>query len=154
MHINKHPLHLMLVHFPVALLPMDLFCSIIAIETGDKTFLFAGYYALIGAVAFGWLAVITGTVDLITWKSTDAKEDQKVIAKGVVHGGIQIIVIMIYSGLAFLENYPYLEYPSTGVVVTKVVLVVSMFTGNYFGGELVLKHLIRKNNNESKIERS
>ncbi|ELR69654.1 hypothetical protein C900_04879 [Fulvivirga imtechensis AK7] len=147
MYIKKHPLHLMLVHFPVGLLPMDLFCSILALRTDDRTFLFAGFYALAGAVVFGWLAVITGTIDLITWKGNDAKEDQKVIGKGLIHGGIQIIVIMIYTGLAFLENYPYLEYPATGVVVTKTVLVMSMFIGNYFGGELVLKHLIKKKSN-------
>lgn len=147
MHINKHPLHLMLVHFPVALIPMDLCCSLLAIKTGNETFLFAGFYALVGAVFLGWAAVITGTIDLITWKSNDKKEDQEVLMKGVIHGALQITVIMIYSGLTFLQwqDYPYLEVPVKVVVVTKAILIAGMFAGNYFGGELVLKHLIPKN---------
>lgn len=138
----------MLVHFPVALLPMDLICSLLALNTGDQTFIFAGFYALAGAVFFGWLSVITGTIDLITWKSNDPKEDQRVLAKGVLHGGLQTMVIMVYTILAILQwqDYPYLESPATGVVVVKGLLVAGMLAANYLGGELVLKHLINKKN--------
>lgn len=146
MKIKGHPLHIMLIHFPVALLPMDLACSVVAYTTPGSHFAFAAFYALAGGVIFGWLAVVTGIADLVTWKPAGQSDEQAVISKGVIHGALQTTTIMIYTGLALLRwrDYPYLEPDSTGILIAKGVLVATLLVGNYFGGELLLKHYIRK----------
>lgn len=53
MRIFGHPVHMMLIHFPAALLPMDLFCSIVGYFRGDHSFATAAYYAMAGGVALG-----------------------------------------------------------------------------------------------------
>lgn len=55
----------MLIHFPTALLPMDFVCYGLLYYTHQNSFAYASFYALIGAVALGWLAALFGIADII-----------------------------------------------------------------------------------------
>ena len=65
MKIFGHPLHMMLIHFPTALLPMDFLLSFFAYYNKDSSFLTAAFYCLAGGVLAGGLAIITGLIDLL-----------------------------------------------------------------------------------------
>src|SRR5512140_2028381 len=102
-----HPVHMMLVHFPAALIPMDLVCSFIAWKTGDRSFVDASFYAMSGAAAVGWLALLAGAFDLIGM----AERHPAAVAKALIHGGINGAVIASYTVLAFVayNHYPDLN---------------------------------------------
>lgn len=63
--IAGHPLHAMLVAFPIALSFSTLGCDLLYAWTGNGFWAEAGGYAMFGAFAMGVLAGITGTAELL-----------------------------------------------------------------------------------------
>jgi uncharacterized membrane protein len=138
MKILKHPLHIMLIHFPTALLPMDLVLSFLYFRTGNESFGSAAFYCLIGGVALGGLAGITGLIDLVTIK------DKSALGAALVHGGINLAVVLVFSVFAYKSwnLYPQLQTPAVGILTVKAVMVIFLLAGNYLGGRLIFKHHI------------
>lgn len=136
MKLLGHPIHIMLIHFPSALIPIELLFSIIAFLYKDESFLFTAYYCLIAAVIFASLSIITGAFDLIALQ----KEKPSALNKALIHGGINSFVSISYIILAFIsyKEFPKLSFDSEILIAIKTVLVAFLFAGNYFGGSLVL----------------
>ena len=136
MKILGHPLHVMLVHFPAALLPVDLLCSLIARYNVLPYMDHAAFYAGAAGCAIGWLALFTGAADLLYV----AREKQKSLNKALLHGGINALVIMGFSVTSFIgyKHFPELDMSSTMLLMGKFFLVALMLVGNYFGGSLIL----------------
>jgi uncharacterized membrane protein len=140
MKIFGHPVHIMLIHFPSALFPMDLVCSFIAYYFGIVSFVNASFYAMFGGVVLGGFAIITGTFDLLHVM----KEKPSAMKKVLVHGGINTIVILGYAVLTAIafKKYPDLAPDSIIMIIVKSALVIFMIVGNFFGGSLILKDKI------------
>lgn len=138
MKIFRHPLHVMLIHFPTALLPMNLVLSYLFYRTGDENFGAAAFYCLIGGVALGLLSGITGLIDLIAIK------DKTAMAAALVHGGINLTAILVFSVFAYKgwKQYPQLPAPAIAALVVKLTTVIFLLVGNYLGGRLIFKHHI------------
>ncbi|AYB32212.1 DUF2231 domain-containing protein [Chryseolinea soli] len=140
MKIFGHPVHVMLIHFPSALFPMDLVCSIIAYAYGLNSFAHASFYAMAGGVVLGGMAMLAGGADLLTV----SKDKPQLVVKILIHGSINTAVVIGYSIIAFMayKNYPALLPDSLLIMALKGALVALMVVGNYFGGNLVLKEKI------------
>lgn len=140
MKIFGHPVHVMLVHFPSALFPMDLVCSIIAYAYDINSFAYASFYAMVGGVVLGGMAILAGGIDLLGV----AKDKPRLVVKVLIHGSINTTVVIGYSVIAFLayKSYPQLLPDSLLMMAGKGALVTFMIVGNYFGGNLVLKEKI------------
>jgi uncharacterized membrane protein len=138
MKILRHPLHVMLIHFPTALLPMDLVLSYLFYSTGNESYGTAAFYCLIGGVGLGLLASITGFIDLIMIK------DRTAMAAALIHGGINLTAILVFSVFAYKSwnLYPQVQVPTLTVLIVKLLTVVFIFVGNYLGGRLIFKHHI------------
>jgi uncharacterized membrane protein len=138
MKILKHPLHLMLIHFPTALLPMDLVLSYLFYRTGTESYGSAAFYCLLGGTALGLLSGITGFIDLILIK------DRTAMAAALVHGGINLTAILVFSVFAYKSwnMYPQIQTPTIAILSIKLATVIFMLIGNYLGGRLILKHHI------------
>ena len=140
MKIFKHPLHIMLIHFPSALLPMDMVCYGLFYYTQQSSFWYASFYALAGAVVSGWAAAFFGLLDLakIPQHKTQAMQ------KALIHAGVNVLVIIIYTIIAYsaYKKYPALPVAALTVLIYKIVLVSFMIAGNYIGGSLILKYKI------------
>jgi len=143
MKIFGHPLHLMLIHFPSALFPMDLACSALANYTGSAQLLSASYYALMGGVILGWLAVVAGTFDLLTVM----KNKPGSIKEALIHGAINTTVLLAYTALAFLAYKKHSSAPHDGplILAAKTLLICLLIAGNFMGGSLVLKDKVLDN---------
>lgn len=138
MKILRHPLHVMLIHFPTALLPMDLVLSYLFYTTGNQSYGTAAFYSLIGGTGLGLLAGITGLIDLVLVK------DKTAMAAALVHGGVNLTAILIFSVFAYKSwnLYPQVQTPTLSVLIIKLVTVAFIFVGNYLGGRLIFKHHI------------
>jgi uncharacterized membrane protein len=137
MKILGHPVHIMLIHFPSALFPMDFVCSAFALYTGNPSFTHAAYFAMAGGVMLGALAVVTGLFDL-----TGLIESKPMaLKKALIHGGVNTMVVIAYSVLAYraYQTFPGLAADTTALLIFKGCLVTFMIGGNYLGGSLVLK---------------
>ena len=146
MKIFGHPLHMMLIHFPTALLPMDVFFSFFAYYTKDNSFLPAAFLCLCAGVVGGALAIITGLIDLLLI----SKNRKPAIATAVIHGFVNTTVLLFFGIFAYRgwQTYPEIIMPKMSILITKAVLVAILFGGNFLGGKLILQHHVGVKNME------
>lgn len=144
MKILGHPLHMMLIHFPTALLPMDALFSFFAYYNRDSSFLLPAYYCLLAGVIAGALALVTGVIDLLLIK----KDNKPAIGIALIHGFVNGTVLIFYGILAYKgwQLFPQLNMPLLSVLILKSGLLIVLFAGNYLGGKLVLQYHIGAKN--------
>lgn len=135
-----HPLHMLLIHFPTALLPMDTLLSFFTYYTKDGSFLIAAFYCLEAGVLFGGLALLTGFIDMLLIP----KEKKLAVATAMIHGFINTMVLMFLAIFAYKswQVYPRMIEPERSTLLIKTGLIIALFSGNYFGGKLILQHRI------------
>jgi uncharacterized membrane protein len=139
MKLNYHPPHLMLVHFPAALFPIEFAFAVIALYKQEPTFSYAAFYALGAGVIMGWLAVIFGFIDLV--RIPDERGDVRV--KALIHGSVNTLMLTGYSVLFFMQwKLPEITYASTKLLLLKAFLLLILIAGNYLGAQLVLKYKV------------
>jgi uncharacterized membrane protein len=133
-----HPVHVMVIHFPAALLPADLILSLLGYYYKNAGFSQAGFYCLAGGIALGFLAMITGLIDLLAIP----KSNKEAMAAGLSHGFINGLVIFVYSIIAYIlwKDQSYQQISSAGSLILKAILVFTLLFGNYLGGNLIYKH--------------
>lgn len=138
MKVFGHPIHVMLIHFAVGLLPMDLVLSYLSYQFHEPSFTTAAFYSLIGGVITGYVALLTGLLDLLTIP----KENKIALGTGLLHGFINGTVILVYSVFAYKawQAYPQLTAPTLAALLVKGLLVISLLIGNFLGGKLIYKH--------------
>ncbi len=144
MKILGHPVHLMLIHFPAALFPVELIFYYIYYRTGNVSFADASFYAMGAGAILGWLAILTGTIDLIMIKEEQAEAK----VKALIHGFINATVVLVYSILAYVLYKKYPDLPAATIMMlgVKAALNILMIAGNYLGGTLILKYKIATHN--------
>lgn len=140
MKLFGHPVHPLLIHFPTALLPMDLALSLLSYTKNEVAFSLAGFYCLVGGVVMGIAAVLTGLLDLLQIP----KANKEAMALAIYHGFLNGLLLSIFGIIAYKswQAYPQLEVPTKAMLITKTILVFSLFAGNYMGGKLIYKHRI------------
>lgn len=140
MKIFGHPVHPLLIHFPTALLPMDLVLSVLHFSTGNASFALAGYYCLTGGVVTGLAAVATGLLEL----TTIPRSNKQAFGSALVHGFINGFILLVFGVMAFREwkIYPQPFATTSAILVVKGILVIALFIGNYLGGQLIYRHFI------------
>lgn len=143
MKIFGHPLHPLLIHFPTALLPMDLALSFLYHSSHNASFYQAGAYCLWAGTAIGLLAIVTGLTDLLSIRRTQ----KKAISLGLYHGAFNGFILLLYAVIAYKS---WLAFPTpllagTAGLVTKSILVATLFIGNYLGGRLIYTHHVGLN---------
>jgi uncharacterized membrane protein len=134
---------MMAVHFPAALLPMDLFFGIAALYFQNDSLYQSAYYCLMAGVIGGWIAVLTGLYDLFT---RIIKPGQKIALRAWIHAGTQTTVTVSFS-IALSLEYHTADYRNDVPIwmwVIKSFLLVLLMAGNYFGGELVFRHVAKE----------
>jgi uncharacterized membrane protein len=149
MKIFGHPVHPLLVHFPTALLPMDFALSLIYTFNTETSFALAGFYCLVGGTVMGFVAVLTGLTDLLSIP----KNNKAAWATGLYHGFLNGTVIIVFAVFTYKtwQAYPQINI-STASLVVKAILIVTLFTGNYFGGRLIYQYHIGLNTKQKEHE--
>jgi len=138
MKLLGHPVHPLLIHFPTALLPMDLGLSILYYTTGNLTYYQAGAYCLWAGVLLGLPAVIAGITDM----TAIPRINKKAIALAVYHGFLNGLLLLTFAIIAWKS---WQAFPSpflvgkTGIIL-KGILVLALFVGNFMGGKLIYSH--------------
>ncbi len=61
------------------------------------------------------------------------------MAAALVHGGINLTAILVFSVFAYKEwnLYPQIEKPTITIIAAKLISVLFIFVGNYLGGKLI-----------------
>ena len=132
-----HPVHLILVHFPSALFPVDWLLCVMGMVTGTTSFYPAAFYVLAVGVVSGWFTILAGVADAVRLQA-----NERLFKKAIVHGAINATIVMIYSVLVFrqMKLYHGLTAPSWYLLAFKFTLILALAFGNYLGAELVLRY--------------
>jgi uncharacterized membrane protein len=126
-----HPIHVMLIHFPVALWPAQAGIHLFAAHLPAGSTIVA-FWLLASGTALGWLAALFGVGDLI---ALSAQPDAPRFKSGLVHGAINGSVTTGFSAVLLAEysHYPDIHH-GVGFLTVEIALLVVMAIGSWFGG--------------------
>ena len=126
-----HPLHQMLIVFPLGLLGAAALFDVLYLITNSGNLGLASYYMIAGGLIGGVLAAPAGLVD---WLSIPAGTRAKTI--GAFHGIGNVVVLGLFLASWFTRGEAP-QFPATGAMVLSFAgLALAVVTG-WLGGELV-----------------
>jgi uncharacterized membrane protein len=126
-----HPVHPMLIVFPLGLLTTAVVFDIIYLASNATHWTLASYYMIAAGVIGGLAAAVPGAVD---WWAIPRGTRAKRI--GLLHGVGNVIVLALFI-LSWLLRRQDPAAPPTGAIVAGLLgVVLAAFTG-WLGGELV-----------------
>jgi uncharacterized membrane protein len=130
--IFGHPLHAVLVTFPLGLLVLVPFWDALA-WLGVSGATSASYLGEIAGLVGGLLAVVTGTIDFVRAKKSPAIEKL-----GMLHGGAASTALSLFAMALVLRSSDHTATPSSAILEAAGALCLA-FTG-WCGGHLVFHH--------------
>lgn len=136
--IGGHPVHPMIIPFPIALWVFSLVADVIYLWRGNPVWRdWIAYYALLGGIIGGAAAAVPGLID---WLSIT---DKAVVKIANWHARLNIIALLIFAASFYLRTSGGSDLVSrsyTIPVALSVLGVILISISGYLGGELVFKH--------------
>lgn len=126
-----HPIHPMLIVFPLGLFATSLVFDVIRLFGAGEGLSRAAFYMIAGGIVGGLAAAVFGLVDwLAIPKGTRARRI------GALHGAGNVVVTGLFA-VSWLLRYPDPDaLNGAAVVLSALAVVLALFTG-WLGGELV-----------------
>lgn len=126
-----HPIHQMLVVFPLGLLATSFFFDLIAIFTRRPSLQQAAFYMIAAGVVSGLLAAVFGLIDFLSIPGgTRAKR------VGLLHGGGNVVVVAIFAVSWWMRRGAPSAPGTLPVILAGAAVALALVTG-WLGGELV-----------------
>jgi uncharacterized membrane protein len=126
-----HPIHQMLVPFPLGLLATAVVFDIIHMATGGARFADVAYWMIVAGLIGGLIAAPFGTAD---WTKIPSGTRAKRI--GALHGIGNVIVVLLFAGSWWLRRNDPTTPSTLAHVLSFVGVAIAVVTG-WLGGELV-----------------
>lgn len=135
MRLLGHPVHSMIVHFPIALWPAHAGLHFFSRFLPEEGTCVVAFWLLVSGTILGWLAALFGAAGILDLEgpSGEAQRDQA-LRHGVVNG----VVLTAFSGLALWEyrTYPVIAHGSSFLLL-EVALLACLGWGNFLGGSII-----------------
>jgi uncharacterized membrane protein len=131
--IGKHPIHTILVPFPIGLLVFSLIADVVFLaQWGGPIWHELAFYTMAGGVVGALLAAVPGLVDFMSLR------EPKVARIAAAHLSLNVVVVGIFVVDLWLRTrtLPGDRLP----VVCSVVGVVLLAASGWLGGEMVFVH--------------
>ena len=126
-----HPIHQMLIVFPLGVLGMALFFDLIALAASRPALLQASFYMIAAGIIAGLLAAIFGLIDFLAIPGgTRAKRI------GLLHGIGNVGVVALFAASWWLRRPAPRTAGVLPIVIAAVAVAIALVTG-WLGGELV-----------------
>lgn len=127
-----HPLHPILIVFPLGLLSASVLFDIAYLFTDDRAFALVSFWTIVGGLIGGLVAAIPGAID---WFAIPAGTRAKRV--GAVHA-LGNVVVLILFGLSWLFRRDEVDYlPSTVMLVLSFAGFALAGVTGWLGSELV-----------------
>lgn len=131
--IGGHPIHPMLIVFPVGLFIFSLICDLIALSASDPaTWKTVALYTMGGGFIGALAAAVPGLIDLLSLL------DKAVVKKiALTHMSLNLVVVTLYAVNLWLR----VQGAESGITLTlSVVAVVILAASGWLGAEMVHRH--------------
>ena len=141
--IGGHPIHPMLIPFPLALWFFSLIADLIYLWRGNPVWRdWIAFYALLGGIIGAVAAAIFGIIDWLSIK------DRAVKKVADWHARLNVIALLIFAASFYLRTTGGSEWVGANYTVPlllSVVGVILITISGYLGGELVFGHGVAVN---------
>lgn len=129
--VAGHPVHPMLIVFPLGLLASAVVFDVIFLVSDNSGWTVAAYYMIGAGVIAGLAAAVPGTIDwLAIPRGTRAKRI------GLLHGVGNVVVVLLFAMSWFMRRGNPGSPPTEAVVAGLLGVGIAVVTG-WLGGELV-----------------
>lgn len=136
--VTMHPIHPMIVHFPIALLSAAVLFDLLALRWRSEEFRIVGFYTLLLGLAGALVSVISGHM------AEEAVEHSGVPEQVLeIHEKLGFAAFWIFAGLFGLRAAEWMEWIGEWRMITiavGMVGVVVLFVASYYGGSLVYEY--------------
>ena len=126
-----HPIHQMLVNFPLGLLPTAIIFDIIYLSTRNPRWADVAFWMIAAGIIGALIAAVFGLIDLLSIPT-----GTRASRIGIVHGIGNVIVVGLFVASWFLRYYAADVPPPLAYVLSFVGIALALFTA-WLGGELV-----------------
>jgi uncharacterized membrane protein/nitrite reductase/ring-hydroxylating ferredoxin subunit len=135
-HFQSHPIHPILVAFPIAFFFGAFIFDIISFINSSQSLFQAATYILIAGIIGGLMAAIPGLIDLLG--TVPPKSSAK--KRGVKHGIINTTVVVLFAVSLWLHRDS--DSVTWAILVVELVACILLTISGYMGGTLVYRNLI------------
>ena len=126
-----HPIHQMLIVFPLGLLATAVIFDIIYLVTDNRRWTEMAFWMILAGIISGLVSAVFGLIDwLAIPRNTRAK------AIGLMHGGGNVLVVLLFIGSWLLRRNAPDNPDITALALSFIAFALAAVTG-WLGGELV-----------------
>ena len=129
-----HPIHPMLIVFPLGLLTVAAIFDIIYISTHNGHLADLSYWMIASGIIGGLIAAVFGLID---WLGISEGTRAKYI--GLIHGLSNVVVVILFV-ISWFRCRPNPAAPGmTAMMLGWIGIVIALFFASWLGGELVYR---------------
>ena len=136
--IGGHPIHPMIIPFPIALWVFSLVADVIYLWRGNPVWRdYIAFYTLLGGIIGAVVAAVPGVIDWLSLK------DREVVKIANWHARLNVIALLIFAASFYLRTSSGSEMVSGSHTIPfalSVLGVVFITISGWLGGEMVFKH--------------
>lgn len=135
-HIKGHPLHPILVSFPISLFSGAFLLDVLTMLTNNVSFMQAGYYALLGGLLSALLAAVPGILDYIYTVPPESSAHKR----ATKHALYNSTAVIIFAAAFFMrhENGDNLKI----IILMEGIGVILLCIAGWLGGTLLVRNQI------------
>lgn len=136
-HIKSHPIHPMLVSFPIGLWVAGFVFDLLGVASGNVYLHIAAYYALIGGCIGAVLAAVPGVIDLFGAVPPNSSARQR----GYIHGALNTAALLLFIYIAVRRGDPMVR-PDGVSLALSLLGVLGIGISAWLGGTLAYRNQI------------
>ena len=138
--IDGHPIHPMIIPFPIALWVFSLVADVIYLWRGNPVWReYIAFYTLLGGIIGAAVAAVPGLIDWLSLK------DREVVKIANWHARLNVIALLIFAVSFYLRTSGGSEMVSGSHTIPfglSVLGVILITISGWLGGEMVFKHAV------------
>lgn len=136
--IGGHPIHPMIIPFPIALWVFSLVADVIFLWRGNPVWRdYIAFYTLLGGIIGAAAAAVPGLIDWLSLK------DPEVVKIANWHARLNVIALLIFAASLYLRTLGGSAMVSGSHTIPfglSVLGVILISISGWLGGEMVFKH--------------
>jgi len=135
-HIKTHPLHPILIGFPLAFFIGSFVFDVLYLMNDDASFQTTGYYLNIAGVIGGLLAAVPGIIDYLYTVPPESSAKKR----AATHGLLNTTNLLLFVAIIFLKKNEAVNFGL--LVAMEAAGLALLFTAGWMGGTLVYRNQI------------
>src|ERR1051325_10833932 len=135
--VQGHPIHPMLVGFPIALWVAGFIFDLIGARGSNTGLWAAGFYSIIAGCVMAVLAAGAGVIDWLYSVPPESSAKNR----GLLHGGLNSLALLLFIYVAYRLGSPS-SVPDGATLVLMAIGVVIVAISGWLGGTLVYRNQI------------